>query len=96
MLLIGNVTVSVPTDAVQLAEFNKKNVNGKRLILDVIKDHDVPHVRGMRFAHKMWTVLTNLYQSTNENRKMVLREKLKAIKMQRLIVVLHTSQRSLM
>ena len=28
----------------------------------------------------MWTTLTNLYQSTNENRKMVLREKLKAIK----------------
>ena len=40
-----------------------------------------PHVRGKRLAHEMWTALTNLYQSTNENIKMVLREKLKAIKM---------------
>ena len=29
----------------------------------------------------MWTALTNLYQSSNENRKMVLREKLKSIRM---------------
>ena len=35
----------------------------------------------MTYAHEMWIALTNLYQSTNENRKMVLREKLKAIKM---------------
>ena len=72
--------VTVSTDVVQLAEFNKKNVKGKRLILDGIKDHVIPHVRGKRYSHEMWTALTNLYQSTNENRKMVLREKLKAIK----------------
>ena len=30
---------------------------------------------------KPWTVLTNLYQNSNENRKMVLREKLKSIRM---------------
>ena len=29
----------------------------------------------------MWTALTNLYQSSNENRKMVIREKLKSIHM---------------
>jgi hypothetical protein len=29
----------------------------------------------------MWESLTKLYQSSNENRKMVLREKLKGIKM---------------
>ena len=29
----------------------------------------------------MWNALTNLFQSSNENRKMVLREKLKSIKM---------------
>ena len=68
--------VNVPTDAVQLTDFNKKNNKGKRLILDGIKDHVIPHVRGKRLAHEMWTTLTNLYQSTNENKKMVLREKL--------------------
>ena len=29
----------------------------------------------------MWTALTNLYQSSNEKRKMVLREKLKSVHM---------------
>ena len=73
--------VNVPIDVVQLEAFNKKNNKGKRLILDGIKYHCIPHVRGERYAHEMWTALTNLYQSTNENRKMVLREKLKTIKM---------------
>ena len=69
--------VNVPSDPVQLANFNKKNNKSKRLILDGIKDHYIPHVRGKRLAHEMWTTLTNLYQSTNENKKMVLSEKLK-------------------
>ena len=64
-----------------MAEFNKKNAKAKRLILVGIKDHVIPHVRGKTYAHEMWTALTSLYQSSNENRKMVLKEKLKAIKM---------------
>eukprot|EP00253_Pinus_taeda_P029250 PITA_29250 len=73
--------VVVPIDATQLADYNKKNNKGKRLILDGVKDHCIPHVRGKRNAHEMWTALSNLYQSTKENRKMVLKEKLKTIKM---------------
>ena len=73
--------MNVPTDVVQLADSSKKNNKGKTLILDGIKDHVIPHVRGKKHAHEMWTALTNLYQSTNENRKMVLREKLKTVKM---------------
>eukprot|EP00253_Pinus_taeda_P032558 PITA_32558 len=73
--------VVVPTDATQLAEYNKKNNKGKRLILDGVKYHCIPHVREKRNAHEMWTTLSNLYQSTNENRNMVLKEKLKTIKM---------------
>ena len=38
-------------------------------------------MREKTYAHEMWTALTNLYQSTNENKKMVLREKLKTINM---------------
>jgi hypothetical protein len=41
----------------------------------------IPHVTGKVNAYEMWESLTKLYQSTNENRKMVLREKLKSIKM---------------
>jgi hypothetical protein len=64
-----------------LAAFNKKNVKAKRTILDTIKDHVIPHVAGKTNVFEMWASLTKLYQSSNENRKMVLREKLKNIKM---------------
>ena len=54
-------TVTIPTDATQLAEYKKKNAKAKRLILDGIKDHVIPHVRGKGNAFEMWIALTNLY-----------------------------------
>jgi hypothetical protein len=73
--------VVVPTDATALAAFNKKDVKAKRIILDAIKDHVVPHVSSKGHAYQMWEALTHMYQSKNENRKMVLREKMKSIRM---------------
>ena len=58
-------TVSVPTDLVLLAEFKKKNVRAKRIILDLVKDHIIPHVAGKDYAYEMWESLGNLYQSSN-------------------------------
>ena len=49
--------------------------------MDAVKDHVIPHISGKDHAHEMWSALTRLFQSTNENRNMVLREKLKNIKM---------------
>jgi hypothetical protein len=73
--------VTVPTDATLLDAYTKKNIKAKRIILDSIKDHVIPHVTGKSNSYEMWESLTKLYQSSNENRKMVLREKLKGIKM---------------
>ena len=61
-----------PTVANELAEFTKSNAKAKRILLDSLKDHVVPLVRGNTYASHMWTALTTLYQSTNESRKMVL------------------------
>ena len=52
-----------------------------RIILDAIKYHVIPHISSKDNAHEMWTALIGLFASTNDNRKMVLREKLKNIKM---------------
>lgn len=46
-------TITIPTDAAQLAEYKKKNARAKRLILDGIKDHVIPHVRGKDDAFEM-------------------------------------------
>jgi hypothetical protein len=82
--IVENTTthpVVVPTDATLLVAYNKKSIKAKRFILDAIKDHLIPHVTRKTNAYEMWESLTKLYQSTNENQKMVLREKLKNIKM---------------
>ena len=73
--------ITVLTDATLLDDFQKNNVKAKRIILDAIKDHVIPHIAGKSNAFEMWTSLTKLYQSSNENWKMVLREKLRNIKM---------------
>ena len=59
----------------------KKNVKTKRIILDAIKDHVIPHVTRKKNAYEMWESLTKLCQSDNENRKMMLRENLRNTKM---------------
>ena len=76
-IVIPNAT----TDPVGRVAFNKKDIKARRIILDAIKDHVIPHILSKDIAHKMWDTLTRLFQSSNENRKMVLREKMKSIRM---------------
>jgi hypothetical protein len=71
----------LPTDVVLLAEFQKNNKRAKRTILDAVKDHVIPHISGKDYAYQMWQSLCSLYQSPNQNRKMVLQEKLRSTKM---------------
>jgi hypothetical protein len=70
-----------PTDVVLLAKFRKRNIKAKRTILDAVKDHIIPHVSGKEFAFQMWQSLCSLYQIPNQNRKMVLQEKLRGVEM---------------
>lgn len=75
--------VTLPIDPILPFEFKKKNVRAKRIILDSVKDHIILHVFGKDYAYQMWESLSNLYQSSNQNWKMVLREKLRSTKMAR-------------
>ena len=81
--IVNNTTanlVTVPADAVAKATFDERDIKAKRILLDAIKDYVIPPISGKYHAHQMWTTLTNSYQSSNENQKMVLREKLKSIR----------------
>ena len=79
------IVVPPSTDAATLTVFNK-DIKARRIILDAAKDHVIPHISSKTRAYQMWDALTSLFQSSNENRKMVLREKLKTIKMAKLRV----------
>jgi hypothetical protein len=56
-------------------------VKARCIILDGVKDHLIPHLSRKNTARDMWEALKGLFQSKNENRKMVLREKLIDTKM---------------
>ena len=75
------ITVPTSTDAQALAAFNKKDIKARRIILDAVKDHVIPYISSKDCAYKLWDALTSLYQSSNENRKMTLKEKLKSVRM---------------
>jgi hypothetical protein len=80
---IVEAVVDVPpaTAPVLLAEFRKRNNKAKRTICDTVQDHINPHLTGKAYVYEMWASLCKLYQSSNENQKMVLHDRLKGIRM---------------
>jgi hypothetical protein len=69
------------TAPVLVAEYRKRNNKAKRTISDGVRDHIISHVTGKAHAYQMWAALTSLYESSNENRKMVLHDRLRSIRM---------------
>jgi hypothetical protein len=50
-------------------------------IFDAVQDHIIPHLTGKAHAYEMWKYLCKLYESSNENQKMVLHDRLRGIHM---------------
>jgi hypothetical protein len=69
------------TAPVLVAEFRKRNNKAKRTICDVVRDHNIPHLTGKAHAYEMWSSLCKLYETSNENQKMVLHDQLRGIRM---------------
>ena len=61
------IQVHASTDAQALASFNKKDIKTRHIILDVVKDHVIPHISSKDCVFKMWDALSSLYKSSNEN-----------------------------
>jgi hypothetical protein len=92
---IANTTVTPPTDPKDLAVHEQKDVKARRIILDAVKDHLIPHRYEKTSTRDMFVALMNIFQNNNANRKMVLREKFRNTKMTKLDTVTIISPRSL-
>jgi hypothetical protein len=80
--IVEAVVPAIPVTApVLVAEYRKRNNKAKRTISDGVRDHIIPHLTGKAHAYEMWAALTSLYESSNENRKMVLHDRLRSIRM---------------
>jgi len=81
LLKIVEEKAVAPTDPVHRAAHNKKDVKARRIIVDGVKVHIIPHLFGKKTSKNMWKALMKLYQSDNQSGKMLLREKLRSTKM---------------
>ena len=74
-------TIPVPTsDPIALDLHEMKEARAQRITLDGVKDNPIPHLAEKKTAKEMWEALTKLYQSDNQNHKIVLRDKLYSTK----------------
>jgi hypothetical protein len=73
--IVEAVVPPIPVTApVLVAEFRRRNNKAKRIICDAVRDHIIPHLTGKTCAYEMWASLCKLYESSNENRKLVLHD----------------------
>ena len=71
-----NSVVTKPFDLDELDVYEIPEARAQRIILHGVKDHLIPHLVEKKTAKDMWDTLKNLYEAKNENRKMVLCDKL--------------------
>jgi hypothetical protein len=81
LLEIAEGKVTAPADPVQLAAHTKKDVKAKRILVDSVKNHIIPHLSGKKTTKDMWEALVKLDQSDNQSKEMLRREKLRSTKM---------------
>jgi hypothetical protein len=61
----------------------KKDIKAQRVVMDVVKNHLIPHVAEKQSSREMFKALVDLFRSGNLNEKTVLRNKLRSIQMSR-------------
>jgi hypothetical protein len=55
----------------------------RRILLEGVRDHIVSSLHGKTTPHAMWKVLTDLFQNSSDHKKLVLKDKLRKIKMEK-------------
>lgn len=70
-----------PQDPQQLAQYNKNGTTTRRIILEGVTDHIIPHLHGKKTTVEMFKAILDLYQGSSDVRKLVLKEKLRSIRM---------------
>ena len=61
----------------------KKVAKARRILLEGVQDHIVSSLHGKATPYSMWKDLTDLFQSSSDHRKLVLKDKLRKIKIEK-------------
>jgi hypothetical protein len=85
--LEGYIDNNVPkpdvTNTANLDAWKKNVAKARRIMLEGVKDHIVSSLHGKTTPHVMWKVLTDLFQNSSDHRKLVLKDKLRKINMEK-------------
>ena len=73
--------VADPKEDEARAKHKKNMVKAKRIIVDSIKDHLIPHVSSLKTPKQMFDALSGFFEGKNIKQKMTLRTQLKNVKM---------------
>jgi hypothetical protein len=81
--LLEHVTVGVPEpdEEEQKTKHKKNEKKAKRIVLDSIKDHLIPHISELQTAGQMYEALNRLYESKDISHNLTLRNQLRNMKM---------------
>jgi hypothetical protein len=73
--------VAEPIDPKELTKHKKKEVKAKRVLLEFLKDHLIPHIIENTFAKEMYDSLVGLYQNKNTDMMLHLKNQLQIVRM---------------
>jgi hypothetical protein len=81
--LLEHVTVGVlePEEEDQKTKHKKNEKKAKRIVLDSVKDHLIPHISELQAARQMYEALNRLYESKDINQNLTFRNQLRNMKM---------------
>ena len=79
----SDVPKPTSTDATLLDTQQKKVAKMRRILLEGVRDHIVSRLHGKATPFSMWKALTDLFQSSNDHRKLALKYKVRKIKMEK-------------
>jgi hypothetical protein len=82
--LLEHVTVGVPEpeEEEQKTKHKKNEKKAKRIVLDSVKDHLIPHISEIQTVRKMYEALNRLYESKDISWNISLRNQLRNMKME--------------
>ena len=78
-----NATKTQASDAHNFAQWKKDVVKARRIILEGVRDHIITNLHGKQTPYTMWQALIDLFQNGSDHRKLVLKDKLRNIKLQK-------------
>ena len=82
-LIDTDILKPTSSDAAALDAWQKKVAKTQRILLEGVKDHIVSSLHEKSTPFSMWKALTDLFQSSSDQRKLALKDKLRKIKMEK-------------